>query len=224
MNKQTQNLPCIEIEPSLPAKRAVIWLHGLGADGNDFAPIVPELKLPEEMAIRFIFPHAPVMPVTINHGYQMRAWYDIVSLEIDNHMDETGMLHSQHSINQLIAHENSRGIPSKNIIIGGFSQGAVIAYLTALSHSETLGGLLALSGYLPFAEKLTQEATEQTKNMPIFIGHGNIDPVVPYFLSEQAYTLLKGQGFNVEMRSYPVPHTVSPEELTDIRNWIQNSF
>lgn len=221
MTNAEELLDCIEIEPATTTKHSIIWLHGLGADGHDFVPIVSSLNLPPSSAIRFIFPHAPILPVTVNNGYEMRAWYDIVSLEVEKHMDEKGLLASQKMVEQLIAKEITRGIESKNILLAGFSQGAVIAYMTGLSYPKALAGIIALSGYLPFAEKLLASASEDKHHMPIFIGHGTEDPIVSFHLGKTADDTLRQADFNVTFKSYDMPHTVNEEEVKDLRHWLQ---
>lgn len=215
----------IEINPPGPVKKSIIWLHGLGADGNDFVPVVNALQLPANAGIRFVFPHAPVIPVTLNQGYKMRAWYDINGLSIeenlDHRVDADGIHASIDRINRLIAHEETLGTPTNQIILAGFSQGAVIALTCGLRHAKPLGGILALSGYLPLAEPLFQTAPIANKAVPIFMAHGTEDTIVPYSSGEIAYKLLKREGYHVEWHSYPMPHSVSPAEIKDISQWIQ---
>src|SRR3990167_7142695 len=183
-------LSSIEINPSTLANSSVIWLHGLGADGNDFVPIVPELNLPADLPIRFVFPNAPKKPVTINNGYVMPAWYDIVSLNMDQHADQTGIADSVKLIEQFIENEIKLGISSERIILAGFSQGAVIALTTALCYSKKLAGVIALSGYLPFAEQLSKKRSLINQDLPVFIAHGTEDSVVPYALSKNTCDFL----------------------------------
>ncbi len=212
-------LPAIELETTANPNSSVIWLHGLGADGNDFAPIVPELHLPAELAIRFIFPHAPTMPVTVNGGFVMPAWYDIVEMEIDRNIDTTGLMHSAQAINAFVGRELERGIDSKKIIIAGFSQGGAVAYQVALSHEKPLGGLLAMSTYLATAD--TIEYNEINKAIPIKIDHGVYDPVVPERLGRKSTSQLTQQGYKVSYQSYPMEHAVCPEQIRDISEWLQ---
>jgi len=212
----------IEIDAKVTAKHSIIWLHGLGADGSDFVPIVPELKLPPELGIRFIFPHAPIMPVTINNGDEMRAWYDIYSLNSQTKIDEAGILASVELINQYIDQEVARGIATENIILAGFSQGAVIALSTGLRYQKPLAGILALSGYLPLAEKVLASTSATNTRTPIFIAHGTEDPIVPYALGKAAYVALEQSAHAVTWRSYPIQHTVSLAEIKDISAWIQS--
>ena len=211
-------LPAIELETRPQPDSSVIWLHGLGADGNDFAPIVPELRLPPEAAIRFIFPHAPSIPVTINGGYVMPAWYDILEMEIDRKVDIAGLMASAQAINGFIDREIERGIDSKRIIIAGFSQGGAVAYQVALSHARQLGGLLAMSTYLATAEILSYKAIN--KEIPIKIQHGEHDPVVPENLGRKAATRLIKEGYRVSYQSYPMEHSVCPAQIGDIGNWL----
>src|SRR5690606_27666499 len=171
-------LECIEIETGPDPERAVIWLHGLGADGNDFAPLVPELKLNDMPAIRFIFPHAPVRPVTINNGMAMRAWYDIFTPDLARREDDAGLPQSQQAVEALIASENQRGIPANPSVLAGFSQGCAMTLQTGLRHAQKLAGLIGLSGYLPLADKVAQERHPANQDTPIFLAHGVMDPVV----------------------------------------------
>ncbi len=217
-------LSCIEINPESPAIGSIIWLHGLGADGNDFAPIVRELNVAERLPLRFVFPHAPMRAVTINSGYVMRAWYDIVSMNIDSHADQAGIDESVYQLKQLIENEINLGIPSEKIILAGFSQGAVIALTTGLTFSEKLGGLLALSGYLPNAEQTLQILAPANKNIPIFLGHGTDDNVVPFSLGEKVYSALKHHKQPVSWHSYAMSHSVCYEEIQDIAKWLIDIF
>ncbi|OGT36983.1 MAG: carboxylesterase [Gammaproteobacteria bacterium RIFCSPHIGHO2_12_FULL_37_14] len=212
----------VEIEPPVPAKHTIIWLHGLGADGNDFVPIVSELNLPANNGIRFIFPHAPIMPVTLNNGYEMRAWYDIYSLTNNHRVDESGIVQSLTSINELIEAEIARGISSSNILLAGFSQGAAIALTAGLHYQQTLAGIIALSGYLPLMEKTFDQANESNRKIPIFIAHGTQDSVVPYAAGKAAETLLRQAGYTVEWHHYAMQHSVCAEEMNDIGQWIKN--
>lgn len=216
-------LPAIEVETSDHPQFSVIWLHGLGADGSDFEPVVPELGLSGEHGIRFIFPHAPEMPVTCNGGYRMPAWYDIVSLDSDSRqIDEAGILKSRQAICQLIARENQRGIPSHKIFIAGFSQGGAVAYMTALTYPEKLAGVLALSTYLPTPGVLAKEATEANKTIPIFAAHGLWDDVVSPKLGLAARDLLIERGYHLEWHDYPMQHSVCLEEINAIGQWLMD--
>jgi phospholipase/carboxylesterase len=212
-------LPCIEVEPQNPTDAAVIWLHGLGADGHDFEPIVPELKLPDNAAIRFIFPHAPSMPVTINNGMVMPAWYDILDMSIDKKVDEKQLLASSQAITALIDKEISRGIDSTRILIAGFSQGGAVGYQTALTYTKPLAGLIAMSTY--FATGASIVPSIENKSLPIQIYHGRMDPVVPEPLGKIAYEALKLLGYSVNYETYAMQHSVCAEEVNDISSWIQ---
>ena len=200
---------------------AVIWLHGLGADGTDFEPVVPELGLPETPAVRFIFPHAPYQPVTCNGGYVMRAWYDIISLARDSReIDEAGLIASRQRVRSLIAAETARGIPAQRIILAGFSQGGAVAYLTGLTHPERLGGIVALSTYIPSPRLLRAELVAEQLEVPVFAAHGDDDDVVAPELGEAARDLLRELGAAPEWRSYPMPHSVCLEEIRDLGQWL----
>lgn len=212
-------LPCIEIEPQTPATASVIWLHGLGASGNDFAPIVPELHLPESLAVRFIFPHAPSIPVTINGGMVMPAWYDILSMDIDRKIDHTQILQSAEAIKALIEREIERGVDSNNIVVAGFSQGGAVAYQTALSFHKPLAGLMTMSTY--FATHETLIPSEANKALEIFISHGTQDPVVPELLGQQAVELLRSKGYEPLYATYPMQHEVCLPQIQDIARWLQ---
>ncbi len=212
-------LPAIELETGANPDAAVIWLHGLGADGNDFAPIVPELRLPGSAHIRFIFPHAPAIPVTVNGGFVMPAWYDILEMEIDRKVDTDQLMRSATKIGDLITRELERGVESERIIIAGFSQGGAVAYQVALSHTLPLGGLLCMSTY--FATVDTIILSDENKNIPIAIQHGIYDPVVPESLGQKATTQLVKAGYSVNYKNYPMEHAVCPEQITDIGHWLQ---
>ena len=200
---------------------AVIWLHGLGADGTDFEPVVPELGLPETPAVRFIFPHAPYQPVTCNGGYVMRAWYDIISLARDSReIDEAGLIASRQRVRSLIAAETARGIPAQRIILAGFSQGGAVAYLTGLTYPERLGGIVALSTYIPSPRLLRDELVAEQLEVPVFAAHGDDDDVVAPELGEAARDLLRELGAAPEWRSYPMPHSVCLEEIRDLGQWL----
>ncbi len=212
-------LPCVEVEPHNPADAAVIWLHGLGADGHDFEPIVPELRLPDNAAIRFVFPHAPSMPVTINNGMVMPAWYDILDMSMDKQVDEKQLLVSSQAISALIDREIARGIDSKRIVIAGFSQGGAVGYQTALAYPKPLAGLIAMSAYFATNESIV--SSKENKSLPIQIYHGTMDPVVPEALGKIAYEALKTLDFNVNHQTYSMQHSVCTEEVHDISGWIQ---
>ena len=211
-------LDAIEIETGKNPTISVIWMHGLGADGNDFVPIVPELELPDA-AIRFVFPHAPVQPVTINGGMRMRTWYDISDSAIRRE-DERGVRASQALVEALIAREKERGTSAKRLVLAGFSQGGAIALQTGLRHPERIAGIMALSTYVPIAEKLAAEANAANRGVPIFMGHGSHDPIIPLPRAEQSRVLLQSLGYPVEWHEYPMPHSVCAEELADIGAWL----
>ena len=199
---------------------SVIWLHGLGADGRDFEPIVPELNLPSSTSVRFIFPHAPQQPVTINGGMVMRAWYDILSMEIAGQVDEGGIDRSAELVKELISQELDRGIGSDHILLAGFSQGGAIALQTGLLYDKPLLGILALSAYLPIPRRVQFREDPVNQSMPIFIGHGTEDPVVPIQLGRQSFEYLNDQGYAVEWHTYPMQHSVSIEEIRDVGVWM----
>ena len=212
-------LPCVEHEPTRTATHAVIWLHGLGADGNDFMPIVPELGLPADLPVRFVFPHAPSMPVTVNGGVTMPAWYDILDIQIDRKVDETQLRHSAQAAHRLIDREIERGIPAERIILAGFSQGGAVAYEAALTYPQKLAGLMALSTYFATADSVV--LSEASQGLPILINHGTQDPVVPESLGRAAVDRLQTLGFKPEYQSYSMPHAVSPDQIRDIGQWLQ---
>lgn len=221
-NNEDNILSCVEVPANLPSGKSVIWLHGLGADASDFVPIVPELRLPADLPIRFIFPNAPVMPVTINNGYEMRAWYDITSLALTGEIDIEGIDNSTRLVQQLIEREIARGVRPENIVLGGFSQGAVMSLATGLRYEKPLGGILALSGYLPFTKEVLQAtASPANKSIPIFLGHGTEDMVVPYVLGKATYAILQELDYNVTWHSYSVAHSVNLEEINDVSQWLQ---
>jgi len=216
----SETLPAIEIETKPKPSHTVIWLHGLGADGNDFVPVVKELKLPP-MGIRFVFPHAPMRPVTINGGFVMRAWYDIAYQELAFKEDERGLRESQKLIEELIVRENTRGIPSSRIVLAGFSQGGVLALQTGLRQSKLLAGLMALSSYLPMSPMIEVERNAASNSVPIFMGHGITDNIVPLALGKMSRDTLIKLGYEVDWHQYTMPHSVCPEELADIGVWLK---
>ena len=217
-------LEAIEIETAPNPAAAVIWMHGLGADGNDFAPIVPELGLHDLPGIRFVFPHAPMRPVTLNNGYVMRAWYDVIPGDLEGRSrksDDKGVRASQAAIGELIARENERGIKTRNIALAGFSQGGAIALQTGLRYPERLAGIMALSTYLPLAESLAAEATAANKDVPIFLAHGTLDPVVPLAMATGSRATLAASHYRVEWHEYPMQHSVCAREIQDIGVWLK---
>ena len=217
-------LQTIEHETRGKPAWSVIWLHGLGADGNDFAPIVPQLLRPEWPSIRFVFPNAKVRPVTINNGYMMRAWYDIVSQEIDKRADEAGVRDSVAEIDALIARERDRGVPASRIILVGFSQGGAIALACGLRREAGVAGIAALSTYLPLAQATTTEITAAGRATPVFMAHGAQDPVVPQALGQRSREALQAMAVAVEWHSYPMPHSVCPAEIKDLGDWLDARF
>ncbi|TEA73512.1 alpha/beta hydrolase [Pollutimonas harenae] len=217
-------LECIEIETGTNPTRAVIWLHGLGADGNDFAPLVPELKLNDMPAIRFVFPHAPVRPVTINNGMSMRAWYDIFAPDLVRREDAPGLHASQKAVEALIARENQRGILSSNIVLAGFSQGCAMTLQTGLRHSQKLAGLIGLSGYLPLANTLAAERHAANQDTPIFLAHGVMDPVVVLPRAEATHQILLDMAYSVNWNTYNMPHSVCLEEIDDIAAFLRKTL
>ena len=224
MSETDQLLEAIEVDTGKNPSSSVIWMHGLGADGNDFVPIVNELELDGTPAIRFVFPHAPMRPVTINNDTVMRAWYDVSLGDLEGgsrRADEKGVRESQAQITALIEREAKRGVASKHIVLAGFSQGGAIALQTGLRFPRKLAGVMALSTYLPLAESLPQEAALANKATPIFMAHGTYDPLIPIVMGAGSMTLLTGLGYAVEWRQYPMPHSVCPEEIHDIGAWLR---
>ena len=209
----------IEIETGARPDAAVIWLHGLGADGHDFEPIVPELRLPATLQLRFIFPHAPVRPVTLNQGMRMRAWYDIFQLG-GGAEDEEGIRASEDIVAKLIAAENAKGLPSQRIVVAGFSQGGAIALQTGLRYKERLGGILALSTYLPLSANLENERSDANRDLPIFMAHGSHDDVIPLARAEQSRKMLVDSGYPVEWHRYPMAHSVCAEDIAAIASFL----
>ncbi|MDH4189325.1 MAG: alpha/beta hydrolase [Betaproteobacteria bacterium] len=209
----------VERETAPKPDATVIWLHGLGADGHDFEPIVPALRLPKRLALRFVFPHAPQQPVTINMGLRMRAWFDIFELG-GAREDETGIRASQALLEALIEREKSRGIAARRIVLAGFSQGGAIALQTGLRHPERLAGILALSTWLPLAEALETERDAANAGVPIFIAHGSSDPMVPLERAERSRDRLAALGYTPEWRAYPMAHEVCQDEVAAIGAWI----
>jgi phospholipase/carboxylesterase len=217
-------LETIEIETGRNPAASIIWMHGLGADGNDFVPVVHELDLPGAPAIRFVFPHAPTRPVTINGGAVMRAWYDVTFGDLEGksrRADERGMRESQAQIAALIEREVRRGVGSDEIVLAGFSQGGAIALQTGLRCPSKLAGVVALSTYLPLAESLPQEAASANQGTPVFMAHGTFDPVVPYLMGTGSRTFLAGLGYPVEWHEYPMQHSVCLEEIQDVGAWLR---
>jgi len=217
----TDYLSTIEIETAPNPTFSVIWLHGLGADGNDFVSILPELGLPASPAVRFIFPHAERIPVTCNNGFVMRAWYDIKAIGgLSRDVDEEGIRTSRLAIQNLIARENERGVATDHIFIAGFSQGGAMAYTVGVTHPEKLAGVIALSTYIPSISLLTNEMSEANRNIPIFAGHGISDGVVSLQMGTLARDALLEHNYAVEWRTYPMPHSVCMDEIADIGEWL----
>jgi phospholipase/carboxylesterase len=211
-------LETIEIETAPNPRASIIWMHGLGADGNDFAPLAEEIELP--VAVRYIFPHAPMMPVSINGGYVMRAWYDISDAAIRRE-DEAGVRVSQQSVEVLLAREKSRGIATSRIVLAGFSQGGAIALQAGLRHGERLAGIMALSTYVPLADTLAAEASSANRGVPIFMAHGTADPMIAFARAKASRDLLLQLGYAVEWSEYRMQHAVCPQEIADIGVWLR---
>jgi phospholipase/carboxylesterase len=215
-------LDCVEHETGPQPTHSVIWLHGLGADGHDFAPIVPELQLPASLAVRFVFPHATIQPVTINGGMAMRSWYDILTPQLVKREDETGIRISEQAIQALIARENARGIPSSRIVLAGFSQGCAMTLHAGIRFKEKLAGLMGLSGYLPLIDMAAHEREPVNAATPIFLAHGTHDPVVTLERAEASRAKLVDLGYPVQWHTYPMPHSVCAQEIDDISNFLQS--
>jgi phospholipase/carboxylesterase len=208
----------VEVETGSEPSASVIWLHGLGADGHDFEPIVPELRLPATLPVRFVFPHAPVRPVTLNGGMAMRAWYDIISLDRSGPVDTDGINDSSEMLEGLVAREQQRGIDPGRIVLAGFSQGGAIAINTVLRSRGALAGLMALSTWLPLPGALQGGGLDTTT--PVFMAHGQFDPMIPMQYGRSAADALVGAGFEVDWHDYPMAHAVCPQEIDDIRSWL----
>jgi phospholipase/carboxylesterase len=219
----TPPLERIEIATGPAPSASVIWMHGLGADGHDFEPIVPELGLPASLQVRFIFPHAPVRPVTLNMGMAMRAWYDIIEIG-GGREDSAGLRASQAAIEQLIAGEVARGIPASRIVLAGFSQGGAIAFQAGLRHPERLAGIMALSTYLPLAGTVEDERSAANRDLPVFMAHGSVDPMISIGRAQQSRKMLEALGYPLEWHEYPMPHSVCPQEIADIADWLTRTL
>ena len=209
---------CVEVNSGENPVGSVIWLHGLGADGHDFEPIVPELNLPADLPLRFVFPHAPMRPVTINGGMVMRAWYDIVTLDAEGRADADGVRESTAILEALIAREIQRGVSAEKIIVAGFSMGGAIAINTALNTAHSLAGLMALSTYLPLPGEV--DGSSGRRDLPVFMAHGSFDPMLPMQWGRLSAQRLEETGFKVDWHDYPMAHAVCPQEIADIRNWL----
>jgi phospholipase/carboxylesterase len=213
-------LPAIELETGPNPAAAVIWLHGLGADGNDFVPIVGEMGLPASLPIRFVFPHAPVRPVTLNNGFRMRAWYDLSAGDITNRADVAGVRESQAHIEALLAREKARGVDARRIVLAGFSQGGVIALHTGVRHAQRLAGIVALSTYVVMPDRLADEGSAANRDVPIFMAHGTSDPMVRLEWGEAGRRALVAAGYAVEWHTYPMPHSVIWEEIEAVSTFL----
>ncbi len=224
MISNTELLKTVELGTAEKAKYSIIWLHGLGADGNDFAPIVPDLELPNTDQIHFVFPHAPIRPVTFNGGIPMRAWFDIYNLSESGPFDEAGINEAINSVHQLIQREINNGIPADKIILAGFSQGGYIALLSGLFFSQRLAGIIGLSTFLWHTHDFEQRLQSENQHTPIFLAHGSYDPLVLLRFGEHTATYLKNNGYDVNFYTYPMPHTVCLEEIKALSIWLQNLF
>jgi len=217
-------LDAVEIETAPAPTASIVWMHGLGADGHDFVDVVPELHLPARPGVRFVFPHAPMRPVTINGGHVMRAWYDIRDDGGLRREDAGGVRASQKAIEALIEREKARGVPAASIVLAGFSQGGAMALHAGLRHAERLAGVMALSCSLPLADTVAAEGAPANRDVPIFMAHGTHDPMIPMARARRAYETLMGLGYRVEWHEYPMPHSVCAEEIADITVWLGKVF
>jgi phospholipase/carboxylesterase len=215
------NLECVVVETGPEPSFSIIWLHGLGADGHDFEPLVPELVRPGMPGLRFVFPHAPVRPVTLNNGYRMRAWYDIIGIDRRSAEDFDGIRASAEAVGALIRRENGAGIPTSRIAIAGFSQGGAMALHVATRHGEKFAGVIALSCYLPMARQFATERSNANLATPIYMAHGLHDPVVPFQLGDDSRRVLEATGYKVSWHAYPMPHSLCPEEVADLRAFLE---
>ncbi len=213
-------LTTVEIEPADTARSSVIWMHGLGANAHDFEPIVPELRLPPELGIRFVFPNAPVRPVTVNGGMRMQAWYDVLSMDLPRREDPDGVYDSERAIYALLEREKQRGVPAERIVLAGFSQGGAMALHAGLRYPDRLAGILALSCYLPLASKLNGERRPANQQIPIFMAHGDYDAVIPMRYGQQSAESLKTLGYQVEWQDYGMGHEVCWQEIQDVAGWL----
>jgi len=214
-------LPALELVTNHNPSASVIWLHGLGADGHDFVPVVKELQLPDALPVRFIFPHAPQRPVTVNNGMVMRAWYDVSYDGLERRPDDAGVLKSVSAVNDLIAREIARGIPARRIVLAGFSQGGAVALTAGTRYPQRLGGILALSTYLPMPEQLAETGSEANRSVPIFMAHGQQDNVIPLRMAEASRAALEGLGYTVAWHDYPMAHSLCMEEVEALSLWLQ---
>ena len=216
-------LDAVTVEPSSRHQSSVIWLHGLGADGNDFLHMIPELDLPDDLGVRFIFPHAPLRAITINGGVVMRAWYDVKSLDLDRWIDRENIEASGAQVEQWIRHEQEAGIAANRIVLAGFSQGGAIALHTGIGYMERLAGIIGLSTYLPDTQSLVK-VSDVHHELPVFLAHGNMDPVVPSLLGQKTCDALTAKGYAVEWHTYPMAHSVCVEEIHAISNWLRKQL
>lgn len=213
-------LTTLEIEPAGAVRSSVIWMHGLGADAHDFEPIVPDLNLPAELGVRFVFPNAPIQPVTINGGMRMRAWYDVFSADLPRRADPDGIYASERAIVALLKREKQRGVPAERIVLAGFSQGGAMALHTGLRYPDRLAGILALSCYLPLADNLNSERRPENQPTPIFVAHGDYDAVIPIRYGQQSAELLQRLGYRLEWQDYNMGHEVCWQEIRDVAKWL----
>jgi len=216
-----QALEVIEVETGPAPDAVVIWLHGLGADGHDFEPAVPSLTLGPERPVRFLFPHAPIRPVTLNAGMRMRAWYDLAHLEPEGQEDEAGIRAAAEDIGALVAAQTQLGIPSHRVVLAGFSQGGAMAFFTGLRYPERLAGIIGLSSYLPLPQALATEISSANRNAHVFQGHGVSDPLVPCEMGLASHQQIEAAGCHAEWSTYPIEHSVSPDELQDVQTFLQ---
>jgi phospholipase/carboxylesterase len=223
-SRSDQLLDCVERETGPEPQHAVVWLHGLGADGNDFVPIVPHLQCATRRPVRFVFPHAPARPVTVNGGMSMRAWYDILGMEIDRDQDREGIYSSLRQVGALLDDQIARGIAPENLVLAGFSQGGAIALRCGLTRRPGLAGIMVLSAYLLEGDQLSDWAAAESAGVPIFMGHGSQDPVVPMRLGQLSAERLQAAGHAVEWHTWPMPHSVCPEEIAAIDQWLERCW
>ena len=217
-------LDTVEFETGATPRASVIWMHGLGADGHDFAPIVPELGLPRSMSVRFVFPHAPMRAVTVNQGWVMRAWYDVRDDNGERREDEAGVRESQRAITTLIERERTRGVPDRHVVLAGFSQGGAMALHTGLRHPERLAGIMALSTFLPLPATLEVEASAANRDVPVFIAHGTADQMIPLSRGRRGHDTIAALGYPVEWHEYRMAHAVCPEEIREIGDWLARAL
>ena len=213
-------LTTVEIEPTSPVRASVIWMHGLGADANDFRPIVPEMRLPAELGIRFVFPNAPIRPVTINGGMRMRAWYDVLTMDLPHREDPDGVYDSERAITALIEREKQRGVPAERMVLAGFSQGGAMALHIGLRYPNQLAGILALSCYIPLADRLSTERHLANQHTPLLVAHGDYDAVIPMRYGQLSIEKLENLGYQPEWRDYSMGHEVCWQEIRDIADWL----